>query len=257
MNHSRIALQLYTLRDFTRTPDDLARTLQRVREIGFPAVELAGSAGLGPSETAALVADAGLSICASHESPAEILGNTQAVIDRALALGVGFVVYPYPEGWDMSEHGVVERLAGALAEAGARMREAGLALCYHNHAAEFYRPGPVCVLEQIYASTAPADLLAELDIHWVQAGGGDPAAWCRKLAGRVPLLHVKDYSVSLSGERRFAEAGSGNLDIPGILRAAEASGCRWFIIEQDVCETDPFDCIARSLAYLSQLCDGA
>jgi len=256
MDHSRIALQLYTLRNFTRTPDDLARTLERVRDIGFPAIELAGSAGLGPSETAALVANAGLLICSSHEAPAEILGNTGAVIDRALGLGVRFVVYPFPEGLDFSRPGEAERLAGALARAGARMRESGLALCYHNHAHEFYRSGPSCVLEEIFAQVDSLDLSAELDIHWVQAGGADPAAWCRKLTGRVPLLHVKDYAVTSTGERRFAEAGRGNLDLPGILRAAENSGCEWFIVEQDVCESDPFECVARSLACLKNLCGG-
>jgi sugar phosphate isomerase/epimerase len=111
------------------------------------------------------------------------------------------------------------------------------------------------VLEEIFARTSPEHLQAELDIHWVQAGGGDPAEACRRLAGRLPLLHVKDYTVTAQGERQFAEVGHGNLNIPEILTAAEAAGCKWFIVEQDTCPTDPFECIARSLDYLKGLCE--
>ena len=66
---------------------------------------------------------------------------------------------------------------------------------------------------------------------------------------------MKDFSVTAQGERQFAEVGHGNLNIPKILTAAEAAGCKWFIVEQDTCPSDPFECIARSLNYLQGLCE--
>ena len=36
MKIEQIAVQLYTLRDFTETPADFAATMKRVREIGYP-----------------------------------------------------------------------------------------------------------------------------------------------------------------------------------------------------------------------------
>jgi hypothetical protein len=45
------------------------------------------------------------------------------------------------------------------------------------------------------------------------------------------------------------------MNIPEILAAAKAAGCQWFIVEQDTCPTDPFECIALSLDYLKGLCD--
>jgi sugar phosphate isomerase/epimerase len=111
------------------------------------------------------------------------------------------------------------------------------------------------VLDDLFARISPEHLQAELDIHWVQAGGGDPAETCRRLAGRLPLLHVKDYAVTANGERLFAEVGHGNLNIPEILAAAETAGCQWFIVEQDTCLSDPFECISRSLDYLKGLCE--
>jgi sugar phosphate isomerase/epimerase len=255
MKTEQIALQLYTLRDFTANPEDFKTTLQRVREIGYPAVELAGTAGLPPAEAAKIVRDAGLEICSSHESPQMIVENPQEVVDRLGELGVNHAVYAYPAGVDFSDVSQVDGLITGLDAAGAVLRRAGMTLCYHNHALEYFRRAGRAVLEEIFARTSPEHLQAELDIHWVQAGGGNPAETCRRLAGRLPLLHMKDFTVTATGERQFAEVGHGNLNIPEILAAAGAAGCQWFIVEQDTCPTDSFECIARSLDYLKGLCE--
>ena len=255
MKTTQIALQLYTLRDFTATPADFLATLQRVREIGFHAVELAGTAGLTPAEAAKSVRDSGLEICSSHESPKMILESPQQVVDRLGEFGITHAVYPWPADIDFANAEDDENLIAGLESSGTLIRRAGMTLCYHNHALEYFQRDGRTVLEEIFARTSPDNLQAELDIHWVQAGGGDPAETCRRLAGRLPLLHVKDFTVSAQGERLFAEVGHGNLNIPKILTAAEAAGCRWFIVEQDTCPGDPFACIARSLDYLKGLCE--
>jgi sugar phosphate isomerase/epimerase len=255
MKTEKIAVQLYTLRDFTKTPTDFAATMKRVREIGYDAVELAGTAGLPPAEAAKIVLDAGLQICSSHESTELILGQPQQVGDRLGEFGISHAVYAYPAGVDLSVPAQVDKMIAGLDAAGAVLRRAGMTLCYHNHALEYFQRDGRTVLDDIFARTSPEHLQAELDIHWVQAGGGNPAEACRRLAGRLPLLHVKDYTVTAKGERIFAEVGHGNLNIPEILTAAEAAGCKWFIVEQDTCPGDPFECITRSLDYLKGLCD--
>jgi sugar phosphate isomerase/epimerase len=255
MKTEQIAIQLYTLRDFTETPDDFVATIKRVREIGYHAVELAGTAGLPPAEAARIVRYAGLQICSSHESPQMTLENPQQVVDRLGEFGITHAVYPWPDGIDFSNTKQVDELIAGLDSAGAMLRRAGMTLCYHNHAHEYFQRDGRTVLDDIFARTSPEHLQAELDIHWVQAGGGDPAEACRRLAGRLPLLHVKDYTVTAKGERLFAEVGHGNLNIPEILAAAKVAGCQWFIVEQDTCPTDPFECIALSLDYLKGLCD--
>ena len=112
------------------------------------------------------------------------------------------------------------------------------------------------VLQWLFDLTAPANLQAEPDTYWLQFGGADPAAWCRRLAGRLPLLHLKDYGI---GERdgrpqvQMREVGNGNLEWRHIINEARTSGCEWFIVEQDVCPADPFDSLAQSLRYLRAL----
>jgi sugar phosphate isomerase/epimerase len=254
MNIDNIAVQLYTLRDFTKTPQEFSTTIKRVREIGYNAVELAGTAGLSPAEVAMMVRDAGLQICSSHESMEMILKHPQQVADRLGEFGITHAVYAYPTGVDFTDATHVDTLIAGLDAAGAVLHRAGMTLCYHNHALEYFRRDGRTVLDDLFARTAPEHLQAELDIHWVQAGGGDPVETCRRLAGRLPLLHVKDFSVTAHGERQFAEVGRGNLNIPEILAAAEAAGCQWFIVEQDTCPNDPFECIAGSLDYLNTIC---
>lgn len=255
MKTEQIAIQLYTLRDFSQTPADFAATMNRIREIGFHAVELAGTAGLPPAEAAKIIRDAGLQICSSHESMALILNQPQQVVDRLGEFGITHGIYAYPSGVDFSNTKHVDDLIAGLDGAGAVLRRAGMTLCYHNHALEYFQRDGRTVLDDIFTRTSPQHLQAELDIHWVQAGGGDPAETCRRLAGRLPLLHVKDFSVTAQGERQFAEVGRGNLNILEILTAAEAAGCQWFIVEQDTCPSNPFECIARSLDYLKELCE--
>ena len=255
MKTEQIAVQLFTLRDFTKTPTDFAATMKRVREIGYDAVELAGTAGLPPAEAAKIVRDAGLQICSSHESSKMILENPEEVVNRLQDFGITHAIYSWPDGVDFSSIKHVDELIAGLDAAGAVLRRAGMTLCYHNHALEYFQRDGRTVLDNIFARTSPEHLQAELDIHWVQAGGGNPAEACRCLAGRLPLLHVKDYTVTAKGERQFAEVGHGNLNIPEILTAAEAAGCKWFIVEQDTCPADPFECITRSLNYLKGLCD--
>ena len=42
MKNSQIAVQLWTLRNFLKTPADVVETFRKVRKIGYEAIELAG-----------------------------------------------------------------------------------------------------------------------------------------------------------------------------------------------------------------------
>ena len=49
---SPIAAQLYTLREFTKTPPDIAATLKRVRKIGYESVQLSALGKIDAGELA-------------------------------------------------------------------------------------------------------------------------------------------------------------------------------------------------------------
>jgi len=70
----------------------------------------------------------------------------------------------------------------------------------------------------------------------------------RQLAGRVPLLHLKDMRGHF--RRSFTELGRGRIDIPALVAAAEQSGTAWLIVEQDRFTRPPLESVRLSLEYL-------
>lgn len=252
MQIEQVAVQLFTLRDYLKTPADIATTLKKVRAIGYQAVQISGMGPIDEADLVRILDGEGLTCCATHEPGNVILEETGKVIERLQKLGCHYTAYPYPAGIDFQDPAHVEGLARKLDAAGAAMTRAGQVLTYHNHGHEFVCYREETVLDFLYAATDPRHLQGEIDTYWVQAGGGDPVAWCRKLKNRLPLLHLKDYGCGPGGKPFFAEIGRGNLNWPEIIAAADESGCQWFIVEQDICPGDPFESLAISFRYLQK-----
>ncbi len=255
MKIEQVALQLYTLRDHLKTPTDIAATLKKVSAIGYKAVQVSGMGPIAESELTAILDGEGLTLCATHEPSDQILAEPQAVVERLKKLGCKYTAYPYPAGIDFADVSQVQRLAERLEAAGKVLHEAGQVLTYHNHAIELVRVGEQTILDYIYEQTDATYLQGEIDTYWIQYGGGDPVEWCQKLDDRLPLLHMKDYRFLTSNKPEYAEIGYGNLNWKKIIAAAEASGCQWFMVEQDTCPGDPFDSVSKSFQYVaSHLC---
>jgi sugar phosphate isomerase/epimerase len=250
MKISQVAAQLYTVRDGCQTAAALAATARKIRAIGYPAVQLSGIGPIPPAEIVRIMAGEGLTICATHEPAATILDAPEEAIDHVQRLGCRLTAYPFPQGIDLGNAAAVAAWVRRLDAAGARFRAAGLTLGYHNHDLEFCRLGEGTVLDYLYAHSTPENLASELDTYWVQAGGGDCVDWCRRLRGRLPFIHLKDYAVTLQRQPVCAEIGRGTLPFARIIAEAEQSGCQWFIVEQDTCPGDPFASLQISFDYL-------
>jgi len=130
-----------------------------------------------------------------------------------------------------------------------KLKTYGLSFSYHNHSWELQKYGDRTVLDILYGESDPDVFNAEIDTYWIQHGGGDPAAWIRAVKGRIPLLHLKDMAVGPDGPM-MAEVGEGNLNWAAILAAAQEAGVEWYLVEQDVCQRDPFDSLKISFDNL-------
>jgi len=250
MKISQVAVTLYTVRDFCKTASDLAVTARKIHAIGYEAVQLSGLGPIPPEEIVRIMAGEGLTICATHEPGAVILDQPEKAIETLQKLGCRLTAYPYPQDIDFSDARSITTLVRKLDAAGAKFRAAGLVLGYHNHDIEFLRFQGATVLDYIYAHSDPRNLVGELDTYWVHYGGGDCVEWCRKLKGRMPFIHLKDYAITLERTHTYCEIGSGALPFQRIIDEAERSGCEWFIVEQDTCPGDPFDSLRISFNYL-------
>ncbi|PYI57157.1 sugar phosphate isomerase/epimerase family protein [Paenibacillus flagellatus] len=251
----KIAAQLYTLRDFLKTEDDIATTLQRVKEIGYNAVQVSGVGPIDDRKLKELADRAGLHICATHIPYSDMVNDLDAVIAKhklweCRYVGIGGLPVEYRK--DAASYAAFAKEASAIA---GRLKEAGLSFVYHNHAFEFRKfEGGKSGMEILFDESDASSFGFELDVHWVQAGGGDPIEWIRKVDGRMKVIHLKDYTVTGDSERQFAEVGEGNMNFRGILDACKETGVEWGAVEQDTCYgRDPFECLAVSARNLKAL----
>ena len=250
MKIEQVAVQLYTLRDHLTTPEDYQASLQKVAEIGYKSVQVSGPRPIGETEIASLCAEKGLVINSSHEDSDLILNNPEKVVENLEAFGCRYTAYPFPRGIDMGSAESVHGLVKGLDASGKVLAEAGKVLTYHNHAVELELLGGVPILDIIYGETDPQYLQGEIDTYWIHVGNSSPEAWCARLRDRLPLLHLKDCRFDEEGNPQFAEIGNGVLDFQTIIATAEASGCQWFIVEQDRCPGDPFESLEMSFRYI-------
>lgn len=252
MARSVIAAQLYTVREFARTPSDIARTLARVRAIGYEAVQTSGLGPIEPRELRRIADGEGLTICATHVPFERVRDETDAIVEEHATLNCRHVAVPLmPQEYRTGADGFV-RFARDAEAAGRKLASAGLTLSYHNHRFEFQRYDGSPGLGILFSNCDPRYVKAELDTYWVQAGGADPVAWIDRLHNRIALLHLKDMTV-IDDQATFAEVGEGNLNWPEILKAARAAGVEWYIVEQDVCRRDPFESLQVSLRNLRSM----
>ena len=252
MKLSQVAVQLYTVRDYLKNSDDFARSIERLEEIGYPAVELIPSDAVSDKEIAAICRDAGVTVAAAHVPGKTLLEKPQAVVEKLHAVGAKLGVYAFPGGVDLGSATEVNRLAEALQNAATVLSGAGLTLAYHNHAMEFARLDGELVY-QILSKRAPA-MSFEFDTYWAQYGGVSPERWIEKLGTKLVSLHMKDYGVSPKHDDGpfMAEVGHGNLDFPTLVAVAEKVGCQWFVVEQDFTPGNPFDSLALSFRYVKE-----
>lgn len=255
MKIEQVAVQCYTIRELTQTPAGIAESMKKIREIGYQAVQISGMGPIPEEEMMKILDGEGLVCCATHEPGANILDTPELVVERLNKLNCKYTAYPFPHV-NLDSLDAVEAFAAALNASGKVLRDAGKVLTYHNHQLEFKKMDGRIILDVIYNATDHRYLQGEPDTYWIQFGGGDPTVWCKKLNGRLPLLHMKDYTIAPDGSITMTEVGNGNLDWPRIVGAAEHSGCEWFIVEQDICPGDPFDSLKKSFEYIkNNLCE--
>jgi sugar phosphate isomerase/epimerase len=251
MKKCQLAAQLYTLRDFMKTPFDVAGSLETVKKIGYDAVQASGSVGVSAEEFANLCKKFDLKIIATHEPSGDIFDEPDKAIAHLKTLNCKNTAYPWPHVRPFTHTGAV-LFAKKLNELAEKFAANGCELSYHNHDIEFARLDGELILDIIYRE-APA-LKAELDVFWVAAGGQDPVKWINKLAGRQTLLHLKEYGINnTKGGREMRAIGDGNLDWDAIISAGEKAGVQYFIVEQDECNgQSPFSELARSYKFISE-----
>ncbi|MCL2003596.1 MAG: sugar phosphate isomerase/epimerase [Oscillospiraceae bacterium] len=246
-----IGAQMYTLRAHCQTLEDFERSMARVAAMGYRSAQISGGGDFAAPDIRAVADRCGVETPLTHTAPQKIKDETDAVIEAhrvmgARYIGIGMMPVEYQGGAARAE-----RFIRDFTPAAAKIKAAGMKLMIHNHAFEFERFGGITVMERLADGFDPDAAGFTLDVYWAAYAGADPAFWLRKLSGRVDTVHFKDMAF-VSGEQRMAPVGGGNLNWEAVVGAARESGVKWAFVEQDDCYgEDPFDCLERSLAFLT------
>ena len=118
---------------------------------------------------------------------------------------------------------------------GENIAKHGGKFTYHNHQHEFAKmENGKTIMEMLVEELHPENTSFVLDTYWVQTGGGDVCDWIEKLAGRIDILHLKDMTLNPKDELyKLTEVGYGNLSFDPIIKAAEETGVKYYVVEQD------------------------
>lgn len=263
---SQLAVQMYTVRDFTKTADDLARSLEKIAQIGYKAVQLSAVGAMNSVDGKAPQVDArtvrkmlddnGLPCVATHRSWERLAQATDEEIEFHHILGCSFTaIGGIPPEYNHGENGYRRFVADAQPVL-AKLKAGGVAWGHHNHAHEFQRiatqpDGSPYTLWDILIDEGGPDYLLEADLYWVWHAGVDPVALLSRMKNRVPVIHLKDKEVVPKDGPVMAPIGEGNLPWQTILPACREAGVQWYCVEQDVCRRDPFDCLRSSFEFLT------
>ncbi|WP_413451056.1 PQQ-dependent sugar dehydrogenase [Georgenia phoenicis] len=220
----------------------LPSVLARLTEIGLQNVEPFGGnlAGWTAEEFRAMTDLIGLDVPSSHYDVDE--GTFAETLDYVEILGQEYVGSGGFADPGISSYGRVLQTAERMNRLGQASVEAGIGKFFgHNHATEFttvYTHGgeQMSAWEILVEETDPEYVTFQLDVAWAAHAGVDVPALIEEHGDRIELLHIKD-AVGLGEEDgpSFTNLGEGDVDLQGILAAAQAQETvELYVLEYDV-----------------------
>ncbi|WP_242964982.1 sugar phosphate isomerase/epimerase family protein [Scatolibacter rhodanostii] len=267
-----VAVQVYSVRDDAEK--DFKGTMQKLKEMGYEGVELAGLYGLSGKEVRAILDEVGIKAISAHVPFQLLTTDLENTLNEYVEIGVDYIAIPYLSEEDRPGAAKFEENLEKMKEIGKACKEKGMTMLYHNHDFEFIKmPNGQYGLDYIY-STIGADILeTEIDTCWVKVSGEDPADFLKKYTGRAPVVHLKDFykegkaanmyeligtevkkEAEAEGKFEFRPVGSGMQDFPSILAASLEAGSKWVVVEQDQTYDIPaLEAVKMSREYLKTL----
>lgn len=233
-----IGLQLYSLRE--QFAKDVPTTLDQVHNFGIQYVELAGTYNIPPEQFKAQLAAKGLKPISGHFPFEKFRDNVEAIAAEAKTLGLEYVGCAWIPHQTFDEK-TAREAATIFNRAGEALAKHGLKFFYHLHGYEFQPHGQGTLFDLLMAETKPQFVRYEMDTFWVVHPGQDPVKLLEKYGSRFELMHVKDMKKGteigvLTGKsdvKNDVTIGTGQMDWPAILKAAQKAGVKWYFIEDE------------------------
>src|SRR5262245_36902572 len=251
-----IGLQLYSLRE--QFAKDVPATIDQTRSIGFEYVELAGTYSIAPEKFKEQLNAKGLKPISGHFPYERYRDDVEQVAVEAKALGLEYVGCSWIPHQTFDEKTAREAIA-VFNRAGEALSRHGLKFFYHTHGYEFQPHSSGTLFDLMMAETKPEFVRYEMDVFWIVHPGQDPVKLLEKYSSRFELMHVKDMKkgtqtgilTGASDVKNDVTLGTGMMDWPAILKAAQKAGVKWYFIEDE--SPTAVQQIPLSLRYLERI----
>lgn len=254
-------LQLFSIRDRLTNEEDLKDAFLKIAKMGYTSVQTAGTYDwIAPEAFAKHLKDAGLSVCGTHYSYDRLKNDIEGTVKYHQTIGAKYIGVggaPSMDVFKTKENllAFIEEFNG-LAEIYSKH---GFTLTYHNHATEGIKLDGKCAYDYMIEGFSEKVQFC-FDTYWAQMSGFNINDTIKRISGRLPILHLKDFQAmveyKLEGGKimhapRYVEVGSGNLDFASIIAESEKAGTEYFIVEDEYYSTgSSLESVNMSASYI-------
>ena len=257
----KTAIQIFSVRDtFEKDP---IGCLKELKKMGYDGIELCGWSGIDSNWMRGACDAIGLEIVSIHISVWGMSEYPHDFAEKAAALGMSYAVIPYLSSETdfpgQKSFSVIEK---EMIKVSKELSAKGIKLLYHNHGAEFDEKNRVngeYLYDLLMNAFTPDTLQCEIDTCWAHNMGVDPAEHILMYKGRIPALHLKDYTLKGRGKNKTFSTcpfGDGKVNALDVIKAAKAAGTKWLVVEED--STYPaskteLECARKSINNIKKL----
>jgi len=244
----RIGAQYYTIRDFCRNLNAFDDSCKKISEIGYKLVQLSGIGDFSGEDIKNILDKYGLEAVCTHRASQNYLENIDKEIEFHKTIGCNICGLGAMPRFNVKEE-TIKSFIDNFTPICRKLGEHGLTFAYHNHAFEFEKINGEYVFDILTGGINADNFKFILDVYWLSYAGINPAKFIRERSGRIACVHFKDLKIS-DNKQLFAEIGQGNIDWDDVISACEEAGVKYVLVEQDVCEGDPFESLSKSYNFL-------
>lgn len=232
-------MQTYTFRHSMKK--DVGATLDSIKSLGITILESSTNPeGMTPEAFRKLLDERNMKSPSVGADYNELVKDPAEVARKAKVIGASYVMVawiPHEKEFDLED---AKKAVADFNQAGKILQESGITLCYHIHGYEFVPYNNENLFDYLVKNTNPKYVSFELDLLWAFFGGQDPAKLLLKYPTRWKLIHLKDLRKGVKGDltggtsvENDVALGTGQLNIPEILRAAKKVGVQYYFIEDE------------------------
>lgn len=252
----KIGMVSYTYRHSFQK--DVAATLDTIKSLGITDMEFSNLFGKTAQELRSLLDERGMKCSSFGVGYPDLENKIGEVAQNAKTLGADYVRVAWiPHKGDFTLE-LAQKTVQDFNKFGEVLKKEGLTFCYHNHGFEFQKHGKGTLFDYLIQNTNPDYVSFEMDILWTFFPGADPAALLKKYKNRFKLMHLKDLKKGVVGNlsggtppENDVALGTGQLDIPAILKAAKKAKVQHFYIEDESPSISVQ--VPKSIIYLNSL----